>query len=110
MLMFWFTAYITLWSAHRIETFESYCKDYNTKYTDVTKEAGLILVETVNLLMSLQTLNIDRYSLEPFIVTRNIFGEDPTIAVVQLESIFKVNIKVQKLANNDFHTSLYYRT
>lgn len=94
--MYEFTAYVTLWSAHRMEAIESYCKEYNTKYTDVTKEAGLILVETVNLLMSLQTLNIDRYSLEPFVVTRNIFGEDPTIAVVQLESIFKVNIEIKK--------------
>lgn len=85
-----FAAYVTLWNAHRVEAIELYCKEYNAKYADVTKEAGLILVETVNLLMGLQALNVHRYSLEPFMVTRNSFGADPTIAVVQLETDFEV--------------------
>lgn len=81
-----YTAYVTLWNAHRMEAVESYCKGYNAKYADVTKEAGLILVETVNLLMGLQASDVDRYSLEPFVVTRNSFGADPTVAVVQLRN------------------------
>lgn len=79
-----------MWNAHRVETIESYCKEYNAKYADITKEAGLILVETVNLLIGLQALDIDRYSLEPFLVTRNGFGADPTVAVAQLETSFEV--------------------
>ncbi|XP_003245407.1 uncharacterized protein LOC100571586 [Acyrthosiphon pisum] len=79
-------AYVTLWNAHRVEAVESYCKEYNAKYADITKEAGLILVETVNLLIGLQASDVDRYSLEPFVVTRNCFGADPTVAVVQLET------------------------
>lgn len=73
-----------------MEAVESYCKEYNAKYADVTKEAGLILVETVNLLIGLQAADIDYYSLEPFVVTRNSFGADPTIAVIQLEDSFEV--------------------
>jgi len=68
-----------------MEAVESYCKEYNAKYADVTKEAGLVLVETVNLLLELQAANVHRYSLEPFVVTRNGFGADPAVAVVQLE-------------------------
>lgn len=83
--------YVTLWNAHHMETIESYSKEYNAKYSDVTKEAGLILVETVNLLMGLQMSAVDRYSLEPFVVTRNSFGDEPTIAVVQLETHYEVN-------------------
>lgn len=74
-----------------METIESYCKEYNIKYADITKEAGLVLVETVNLLMGLQMSGVERYSLEPFVVTRNSFGDEPTIAVVQLETHFEVN-------------------
>lgn len=84
------TAYVTLWNAHRVEAIESYCKEYKTKYADVTKEAGLVLVEIVNLLLNLQTLDVHRYSLEPFVVIRNIFGADPTVAVIQLEFNFEV--------------------
>ncbi|VVC35387.1 Hypothetical protein CINCED_3A024933 [Cinara cedri] len=84
-------AYVTLWNAHRVEAIESYCKEYNAKYADVTKEAGLILVETVNLLMGLQASDVRRYSLEPLVVTRNRFGADPTVAVVQLETDFEAN-------------------
>lgn len=73
-----------------MEAIESYCKEYNAKYTDVTKEAGLILVETVNLLMGLQASDVHRYSLEPFVVTRNNFDADPTVAVVQLKTNFEV--------------------
>jgi len=69
---------------------ESYCKEYNAKYADITKEAGLILVETVNLLIGLQASDVDRYSLEPFVVTRNCFGADPTVAVIQLETDLQV--------------------
>lgn len=86
-----FTAHVTLWTAHRAEAIESYCKEYNAKYADVTKEAGLVLVETVNLLMGLQASDVHRYSLEPFVVTRNCFGTDPTVAVIQLDADFKVN-------------------
>jgi len=75
-----------------VEAVDSYCKEYNAKYADVTKEAGLILVETVNLLIGLQASDVDRYSLEPFVVTRNYFGADPTVAVVQLET----DLQVQK--------------
>jgi hypothetical protein len=82
--------YVTLWNAHRMEAIESYCKEYNAKYADVTKEAGLILVETVNLLIGLQASDVNRYSLEPFVVTRNCFGADPTVAMVQLETDLQV--------------------
>ncbi|XP_025201211.1 verprolin [Melanaphis sacchari] len=78
--------YVTLWNAHHMEAIESYCKEYNAKYADITKEAGLILVETVNLLIGLQASDVNRYSLEPFVVTRNCFGADPTVAMVQLET------------------------
>ncbi|CAH1722268.1 unnamed protein product [Aphis gossypii] len=78
--------HVTLWNAHRMEAIESYCKEYNSKYADITKEAGLILVETVNLLIGLQALDVNRYSLESFVVTRNSFGADPTVTMVQLET------------------------
>ncbi|XP_050543394.1 uncharacterized protein LOC126906693 [Daktulosphaira vitifoliae] len=82
-------AYITLWNAHCIESIESYCKDYNAKYSDVNKEAGLILVETVNLLMGLQASNVEKYTLQPFVISRNLFGTDPTIAIIQVENVSK---------------------
>lgn len=67
-----------------MEAVESYCNEYNAKHADVTKEAGLVLVETVNLLMGLQAADVHRYSLEPFVVTRNGLGAEPSVAVVQL--------------------------
>lgn len=98
-----FAAYVTLWNAHHIEAIESYCKEYNAKYADVTKEAGLILVETINLLIGLQASDVRRYSLEPFLVTRNSFGADPTVAVVQLETNFKVcNLKKNLICKSNF--------
>lgn len=68
-----------------MESLESYCKEYNAKYADVTKEAGLVLVETITVLLGLQAADVQRYSLRPFVVTRNGFGADPTVAIVQLE-------------------------
>lgn len=83
-----------------MEAIESYCKEYNSKYADITKEAGLILVETVNLLIGLQALDVNRYSLESFVVTRNSFGADPTVTMVQLETDLQVKIKLSKFVLN----------
>lgn len=83
---------MTLWNAHRIEGIESYCKEYNAKYADVTKEAGLILVETVTVLLGLQAADVHRYSTQAFVVTRNSLGADPTVAVVQLATDFEVKL------------------